>query len=190
MVLHLNKLGSQGRRKIIVFYRLCTIWTHLFFLALRRFLLSMAEICLVLLEKENSKCFAITSPRKRSAPSFENTWILFTQRWSSSSVLEIGPVVLDTKVFKVIYEFSWLFPLDHIKAWSFIWKKTDSLYARMFFAKFSWKWPSGSSEEDEYQYVKKLWLLWKIGKTAIWQVTSDTFWSERLIWAFSSGELK
>ena len=62
-------------------------------------------------------------PLKRSAPSFENIWILFTQRSSSPSVLEIGPVVLDTKVFKVIYEFSWLFPLDHIKAWSFIWKK-------------------------------------------------------------------
>ena len=49
----------------------------------------------------------------------------------------------------------------------------------MFCAKFIWKWPSGSGEEDEN--VKSLQTDGQ---------TDEQQGSEKLIWAFSSGELK
>ena len=50
----------------------------------------------------------------------------------------------------------------------------------MICAKFGWYWSSGSEEEDEN--VKSLWR----------QNNKDgqKLWSEKLTWAFSSGELK
>ena len=51
----------------------------------------------------------------------------------------------------------------------------------MHCAKFGRNWPSGSGEEDEN--VKSLWQ-WQQ------QQTMDNFWSEKLTWAFGSGELK
>ena len=48
---------------------------------------------------------------------------------------------------------------------------------KMLCAKFGWNWPSGSREEDEY--VKSLRQ----------RRTTDKFRSEKLIWAFGSGEL-
>ena len=47
----------------------------------------------------------------------------------------------------------------------------------MLCAKFGWNWPSSSGEEDEN--VKSL-----------WRRTTDKFWSEKVTWAFGSGELK
>ena len=47
----------------------------------------------------------------------------------------------------------------------------ESLYTKMFCAKFGWNWPTGSWEEDEN--VK----------------TDKTDKTEKLIWSFDSGEL-
>ena len=51
----------------------------------------------------------------------------------------------------------------------------------MLFAKFGWNLPSGSGEEDEI--VKSL-------RQQQQRRTTDKFWSEKLTWAFCSGELK
>ena len=54
-------------------------------------------------------------------------------------------------------------------------------------AKFGWNWPSGSEEEDEN--VKSLQTDKQTdGRTD--RQTTDDRWSEKLTWAFSSGELK
>ena len=70
-------------------------------------LLSLVEIGPVVLEKKIlkfRKCiFAISkeSPLgKRKGPSIEQSWIPFTQECNVLSLVEIGPVVLDRKIFK------------------------------------------------------------------------------------------
>ena len=68
--------------------------------------------------------------------------------------------------------------------WFFIWTNLNSLHPRMLCAKFSWNCPSGSEEEDE-----------KVKTTTTTthrqrRRTTDKFWSEKLTWAFGSGELK
>ena len=45
--------------------------------------------------------FVIISPRKKEGPLFKQTWIPSTQRWFVSSLVEIGPVVLKKKNFKI-----------------------------------------------------------------------------------------
>mgnify|MGYP003684358579 CR=1 FL=1 len=65
------------------------------------------------------------------------------------------------------------------RAGPFIWINLNALYPRMLCAKFGWNWPSGSGEEDEN--VKSLRKRRR---------TTDKFWSEKLTWAFGSGELK
>ena len=54
----------------------------------------------------------------------------------------------------------------------------------MLCAKFGWNWPSGSGEEDEN--VKSLRQRQRQQRRR----TTDKFWSEKLTWAFGSGELK
>ena len=44
--------------------------------------------------------FVIISPWKRAGPSFEQTWIPFTQGYFVPSLFEIGSVVLEKKIFK------------------------------------------------------------------------------------------
>ena len=65
------------------------------------------------------------------------------------------------------------------RMWSFIWTNLNSHHPRMLCAKFGWYWPSGSWEEDEN--VKSLQTDGR---------TTDNRRSEKLTWAFSSGELK
>ena len=66
--------------------------------------------------------------------------------------------------------------------WFFIWTNLNPLQPRMLCAKFGWNWPSGSGEEDEN--VKHL-------RQRQWQPrATDKFWSEKVTWAFNSGELK
>ena len=64
----------------------------------------------------------------------------------------------------------------------FIWTNLNPLHPRMLCAKFDWNWPSGSGEEDEN--VKSLRQRQQRRRT------TDKFWSEKLTWAFGSGELK
>ena len=59
----------------------------------------------------------------------------------------------------------------------------NPLHPRMLCAKFGWNWPSGSGEEDEN--VKSLRQRQRQQRRR----TTDKFWSERLTWAFGSGEL-
>lgn len=47
----------------------------------------------------------------------------------------------------------------------------------MLCVKFGWNWASGSGEDDENVKRRQ-------------QQTTDTFWSEKLNWAFGSDELK
>ena len=69
------------------------------------------------------------------------------------------------------------------RAGPFIWTNLNPLHPSMLCAKFGWNWPSGSGEEDEN--VKS---LQTDGRTD--RETTDDRWSEKLTWAFSSGELK
>ena len=55
-------------------------------------------------------------------------------------------------------------------------------HPRMLCAKIGWNWLSGSGEEDEN--VKSL------RQQRQRRQTTDKFWSEKLTWAFGSGELK
>ena len=71
-----------------------------------------------------------------------------------------------------------------MRAWSFIWTKLKPLHPRMMCTKFGWIWPSGSWEEVEN--VKSL----RRRRRQRRRQTTDKFWSEKLTWAFGSGELK
>ena len=73
------------------------------------------------------------------------------------------------------------------KVGPFIWTILNPLHPRMLCAKFGWYWPSGFGEEDEN--VKSLQTDGQTdGRTD--RQTTDDRWSEKLTWAFSSGELK
>ena len=100
------------------------------------------------------------------------------------SLVEIGSVVLEEKIFKF---HQCIFAICVIiSTWqrvgSFIWTNLNPLHPRMLCAKFGWNWPSGSGEEDEN--VKSLRQRRRRRRT------TDKFWSEKLTWAFGSGELK
>ena len=73
------------------------------------------------------------------------------------------------------------------RAWPFIWTKLNPLHPRMLCAKFGWNWLSGSGEEGEN--VKSLWRQQRQRRQPQ-RRTTDKFWSEKLPWAFGSGELK
>ena len=95
--------------------------------------------------------FVIISPSKRVGPSFEQTWIPFTQGCFVPSLVEIGPVVLEKKIFKF---HQCIFAICVIispwkRAGPFIWTNLNPLHLRMLCAKFGWNWFSGSGEEDE-----------------------------------------
>ena len=67
---------------------------------------------------------------------------------------------------------------------TFIWTNLNSLHPRMFCDKFGWNKPSGSGEVDEN--VKSL----RQRRRRQGRRATDKFWSEKLTWAFGSGELK
>ena len=72
------------------------------------------------------------------------------------------------------------------RAWPFIWTNLNPLYPRMLCAKFGWNWPSGSGEKDENMKS----LRRQRQRRQRQRRTTDKFWSEKLTWAFGSGELK
>ena len=65
----------------------------------------------------------------------------------------------------------------------FIWTNLNPHHTRMLCAKFGWNWPSGSWEEDEN--VKSLQTEGQTDRRTM----TDNRRSEKLSWAFSSGEL-
>ena len=69
----------------------------------------------------------------------------------------------------------------------FIWTNLNPLHPRMLCAKFGWNWPSGSGEEDENV---KSFRQCKQRRCRQQRRTTEKFWSEKLTWAFGSGELK
>ena len=95
---------------------------------------------------------------KELDPSFEHTWIPFTQEWFVPSLVEIDPVVLDKKIFKLHY---WLFAISSIhflyfgiispwiRVGPFIWTNLNFLYQRMICAKLGQNMPICSGEENE-----------------------------------------
>ena len=70
------------------------------------------------------------------------------------------------------------------RAGPFIWRNLNLLHPRMLCAKFGWNWPSGSWEE-----VKNRESL-QTDRQTDRQTDDGRKGSEKLSWAFSSGELK
>ena len=99
------------------------------------------------------------------------------------SLVEIDQVVLKKKIFiSFLYNFNIFAIISPWKRlWPFIWTNLNPIHPRMLCAKFGWNWPSGSWEEDEN--VNSL-------RQRQRRRTTDRFWSEKLTWAFGSGELK
>ena len=66
------------------------------------------------------------------------------------SLVEIGSVVLEKKIFKCLSMYFSFFTI--ITPWKragpFIWTKLNPLYPKMLWAKFGWNWPSGSWEVE------------------------------------------
>ena len=105
---------------------------------------------------------------------------------TSSRLVKIGPIDLEKKIFKFrqsIFTISLLSSFAWKRVGPCIWTNLNPFHPRMLCAKFGWNWFSGFGEEDEN--VKS---LQTDGRTD--RQTPDDRWSEKLTWAFSSGELK
>ena len=114
-------------------------------------------------------------------PSFEQTWIPFNKGKYVPNLVEIGPVVLE-KIFKsyqFFYHFPILSPLG--RACMALHLKKKILFTKGYFV------PS-LVEIGQVDLEKKM-KLWKDYRRTDRQTTDDR-WSEKLIWSFSSGELK
>ena len=117
-------------------------------------------------------------PSEREAPSFDHPRMLCDKlcwNWPSGSEEEFFFISSMYFCYFVI-----------ISPWKrvgpFIWINLNPYHTRMLCAKFGWNWPSGSGEEDEN--VKSL------RQRQRRQRRTTDFWSEKLTWAFGTGELK
>ena len=92
--------------------------------------------------------------------SIVQTWIPIAQGCFVPSLDDIGPVILE-EISKFRHVFSLFRNISLLKwTWLSIWTnlnphppsmhcaKFRSLHPKMFYAKFTWNWPSGSGEED------------------------------------------
>ena len=97
---------------------------------------------LILIERKN--------PHELNVSSFEQVWIPFTQGCCVADLVEIGPMVLEQKIFKIssMYICSFVIISPWKRAGPFIWKNLNPLYPRILCAKFEQNWPSGSWGED------------------------------------------
>ena len=116
------------------------------------FVPSLLEIGLVVLEKKifkSCQCISIISQWsllwEERGPSLQQTWIPLTQGYFVPSLLEIGPVVLERKIFKSC---QFIFIISQL---TLLWEgcgpslqQTWIPSTRMLCAKFCWNWPSGS----------------------------------------------
>ena len=83
--------------------------------------------------------------------SFEQAWIPFTQECCVAGLVEIGPMVLEQKIFKIsssMYIWYFIIISPWKRAGSFIWTNLNPLHPRILCAKFEQNWPSGSWGED------------------------------------------
>ena len=77
------------------------------------------------------------------------------------------------------------------RARPFIWTNLNPLHPRMLCGKFGWNWPGGSGEEDEnVKSLRRQRQQQQQQRQRRQRRTTDKFWSEKLTWAFGSGELK
>ena len=120
--------------------------------------------------------FPIISP----SPSFEQTWSPYTRGYFVPNLVEIGPVVLDRKIFKS-YQFIFI-----ISRFCPLWEGRSPLFKKKTWVPFTKGYfvPSlveiGLGEEEE-----------NVNRLQTDRQTDDgRRWSEKLTWAFSSGELK
>ena len=118
--------------------------------------------------------FVIISPWKRAGPINWSTWIPFTQGCFVPSLVEIGSVVLEKKIFNIssMYFHYFVIISSWKRAWPFIWKNLNPLQARMLCSKFGWNWPSGSTEENQissmYFHYFVIISPWKRAGPFIW----------------------
>ena len=82
-------------------------------------------------------------------------WIPFTQGYFAQHLVKNGQVVLEKKIFKFRSMYFRYFVI--ISPWKevgpFIWINLNSHHPKMLCAKFGYKWPSGSGEEDFFNFV-------------------------------------
>ena len=100
-------------------------------------------------------------------------------------LVEIGPVVSEKKIFfNLSMYFCYFVSISSWKiAGPFICSNLNSLHQCMFCTMFGWNWPSGSGEDENVKSSCQQRRQWR-------QQTMDKFWSEKLTWAFGSGEIK
>jgi hypothetical protein len=114
------------------------------------------------------------------SPSFEQIWIPSPKDDLCQVCLKLAQwfwrrFLNDTTSFLHFCDY---FPFEEDLA--LIWTKLNSLHLKIICTKFDWILPSGSGEEAEYVKVYR--------RTD--RRTPDNERSEKLIWVFSSGELK
>ena len=80
--------------------------------------------------------------RKEHGPSFEETYILFTKGCFVPSLVEIGPVVLEEKIFKICPWFLLFRNLPSEMGMALCLNNLNSRHPMMLCAKFGWNWPS------------------------------------------------
>ena len=99
--------------------------------------------------------FLIISPWKRVVPSFEQSWIPFTQEFFVPSLVDISSVVLKKKIFLIssMYFHDVNINSHRERAGPFLWWIMNPLHLRMHCAKYGWNWPTGSEEEDFFNFV-------------------------------------
>ena len=114
--------------------------------------------------------------------SFEQTWIPFTQGCFVPSLVKIGSVVLEKKIFKFR---QCIFAICVIispwkRAGPFIWTNLNPHHPRMLCVKFGWNWLSGSGEEDFWissMYFRHFLIIspWKRPGSHMWTTLNPLY---------------
>ena len=93
--------------------------------------------------------FKIIPLEKGWGPSFEQSWLPFTQGCIVPSLVEFGPVGLEKDfLISSLYFCHWVIISPWKRVGSFIWTNLNPLHPRMHCAKFGWNWHSASGEVD------------------------------------------
>ena len=185
-IAHLRKHPRRRRNFVIVFFY-SVIHVYLNPYHPKMVCANLVEIGPVILGKKIFKFslkyfhyFVIISPWKRTRPfiwtnvnSLHQMMLYAKFGWNKSSGSE-DFFEISLMYFAIIVIISpWK------KMGPFIWTNLNPNHPRMLCTKFGWNWSSGSGEEKENGKS-----LRQRGRT------TDKLWSEKLTWAFDSGELK